>query len=143
MNKYLFLLLFLPLTACSGSTDNQIAQTEVSAQEPVVKVVDVEGFEKAMKSENILIVDVRTDGEVAQGVIPGAVQIDFMDNEEFEKGIANLDKNKEVLVYCKVGGRSAKAAAYMEEKGFKSVYDLKGGYDAWSAAGKQTEELKK
>jgi rhodanese-related sulfurtransferase len=143
MNKYLFLLLFLPLAACSGNTENQVAQTEISTQEPVVKVVDVDGFEKAMKSDNILILDVRTDGEVAQGVIPGAMQIDFMNNAEFEEGIARLDKNKEILVYCKVGGRSAKAAAYMEEKGFKSVYDLKGGYDAWSAAGKQTEELKK
>jgi len=80
---------------------------------------------------------------VARGVIPGAVQIDFMDSAEFEKGIAQLDRDKDILVYCKVGGRSAKAAKYLENEGFQKVFDLKGGFDSWSAAGKQTEKLQK
>lgn len=130
--------------ACSESpADNQMASEETVSQEPEVKLLDVDDFEKAIQKDDILIVDVRTDGEVAQGVIPGAVQIDFMNAEEFKKGVDQLDKNKEVFVYCKVGGRSARAADYLKEKGFKSVYDLKGGYDAWSAAGKQTNKLEK
>jgi len=143
MHKYFFLLLFLPFTACSGNTENKHNVGETSVQESIVQVVDVEGFEEAMNKENIIVLDVRTDGEVAQGVIPGAIQIDYMDNEEFKEGIAQLEKNKEILVYCKVGGRSAKAASYLKENGFTSIYDLKGGYDAWSAAGKPTEKLNK
>jgi len=144
MNKILFLLLFLPLTACSDNTSqNEDTESHAVSQEPVVKVVDVKAFEKAMDKDNVLIVDVRTDGEVAQGVIPGAIQIDFMNKDEFQAGVAQLSKEKDVLVYCKVGGRSAKAAEYMESQGFKSVYDLDGGFDAWSAEGKQTEKLEK
>jgi rhodanese-related sulfurtransferase len=42
-----------------------------------------------------------------------------------------LDKNKPVLVYCAAGGRSASAAKDLKKAGFKKVYDLEGGYDAW------------
>lgn len=144
MQKLLFLLLFIPFTACtSTNTDSQSKQTEQMAQEPVVKAVNADEFENAMQSEDVIILDVRTDGEVAQGVIPGAIQIDFMDTEGFEKGVAELPKDKEILVYCKVGGRSSKAAEYMAEQGFTKVIDLRGGYMAWTEAGKTTGKLEK
>jgi len=143
MNKFFFLLLFLPLTACTENVQEDRLENTETVEQTIVKVVNVDDFEKAMANENVVIVDVRTDGEVARGVIPGAVQIDFMDRAEFEKGVAQLDKDKDILVYCKVGGRSAKAAKYLEEEGFQKVFDLKGGFDSWSAAGKQTEKLQK
>jgi len=143
MNKLFLFLLLLPFTACTEGVIEDKKTDTVTIQEPLVKAVDVDGFEKAMQQKNVLILDVRTDGEVAQGVIPGAVQMDFMNRAEFENGVASLDKNKQILVYCKVGGRSAKAAEYLKGKGFLSVYDLRGGFDAWSAAGKQTETIQK
>ena len=43
-----------------------------------------------------------------------------------------LDPNKEVLVYCRSGSRSARASKVMQELGFKTIYDLDGGFLAWS-----------
>ena len=46
-----------------------------------------------------------------------------------------LDKKKPVYVYCAVGGRSAKASKVLQESGFKTVYNLLGGFNGWTAAG--------
>ena len=54
---------------------------------------------------------------------------------DFIKHLAELDKNKPVLVYCAIGGRSSKAMAIMKKEGFKEVYNLEGGMTAWKDAG--------
>ena len=131
--------------ACSSpnqSSESSSVEVKVT-QEPAVKVIDVIEFEAKLNSGNVQVIDVRTDGEVAEGVIPGAIQIDISDRENFEAEIAKLDKDRDVLVYCKVGGRSAQAASYMESQGFSKVYDLKGGILAWNGAGKDIKELEK
>jgi rhodanese-related sulfurtransferase len=51
--------------------------------------------------------------------------------EDLKGNQKKLDKNKPVLVYCAAGGRSASAAKDLKKAGFKKVYDLEGGYDAW------------
>jgi thioredoxin 1 len=76
------------------------------------------------------IIDVRTPKEFATGHLPNAVNINFNDSA-FASNIASLDKSKPVFVYCLAGGRSANAAKKMEEAGFTTVYDLKGGVMAW------------
>ena len=58
--------------------------------------------------------------------------------EDFEKQLEKLDKEKPVAVYCKVGGRSGQAMGKMNKLGFKEVYNLDGGMDAWKSAGKPT-----
>ena len=50
-------------------------------------------------------------------------------------GTEKLDKSKPVFVYCKSGGRSAKASAKLEELGFKTIIQLEGGMMKWTAAG--------
>lgn len=112
----------------------------VIADEQIGKfeVVDVNQFEKLMLEEGFVLVDVRTDGEVDEGFIPGAVQIDIS-QPNFESRINELDKKGKFLVYCKVGGRSARASQYMQQNGFVEVYDLKGGFLAWKEAGKEIE----
>lgn len=107
------------------------------------KNVDVKEFKMLMdKAANKIILDVRTDSEVAQGGLPNAVQIDY-NGSNFDSQIDKLDKNKPVFVYCAVGGRSGKTAAILAKKGFKNVYNLAGGINAWRAAGMQTIPLKK
>lgn len=85
--------------------------------------------------KNLLVLDVRTPGEVAEGKIEGATVIDFQDTT-FTSMIDQLDKGQPILVYCAVGGRSGKTMDLMKEKGFKEVYNLEGGIIAWNAAGK-------
>ena len=86
--------------------------------------------EKLAQSTKPVILDVRTPGEVAQGVIEGATVIDINDAAFIDK-VNALDKNVPTVVYCKVGGRSATACAAMADLGFKELYNLQGGYDAW------------
>lgn len=103
-------------------------------QEGVV-VASVDAFEQKMNEPEVQLIDVRTDGEYAEGHIANATNIDVLQSD-FKDKVANLDKEKPVMVYCKMGGRSAKAAGILKEMGFKDVTDLEGGYTAWKVANK-------
>jgi rhodanese-related sulfurtransferase len=83
-------------------------------------------------SVNFVILDVRTPQEFASGYIAGAVNLDFK-SADFPARLDELDKSKTYLVYCRTGGRSAKAMAMMKEKGFQRVYNLRGGITRWKA----------
>lgn len=115
------------VSSCTGQQSNPTAS---------FKDVSVEQATKMMQEKtNLLVLDVRTPGEVATGKIEGATVIDFQ-GATFNSIIDQLDKEQPVLVYCAVGGRSGKTMDIMKEKGFKEVYNLGGGITAWNAAGK-------
>jgi rhodanese-related sulfurtransferase len=96
------------------------------------KNIDVDTFKSIAQNKNITILDVRTAEEVKSGKIKNAIHIDFFD-KEFDNKINLLDKSKPVYVYCKVGGRSIRAAEKLIKSGFNTVYNLTGGIDAWKA----------
>jgi thioredoxin len=99
-----------------------------------------DAFEKEITTkENIQILDVRTPGEFFGGHIKNALQADWNDKAEFERRLAFIDKDKPVYVYCLAGGRSAAAADKMRKAGYKNVYELSGGTNAWRAANKPLE----
>ena len=79
-----------------------------------------------------VLVDVRTPEEFAQGALPEAVNISVTDLS-FPFEIAKLNKEKPVLIYCKGGTRSARAAVAMKALGFDEIHELDGGYMAWLA----------
>ncbi|MCB0516229.1 MAG: rhodanese-like domain-containing protein [Chitinophagales bacterium] len=85
-------------------------------------------------SDNIILVDVRTPEEVAQGIIDGAKVIDFS-SSDFGDQIKQLPEGKKVIMYCAVGGRSARACAMLSGTGRGDVYNLRGGIEAWKRAG--------
>ncbi len=100
-----------------------------------VKNINSDEFKRLIESSNApLVLDVRTDMEVATGVIPDAIQIDYTD-DNFEQKITQLDKSKTVFVYCATGGRSAAAASVLAGNGFEHVYNLEGGIEAWKEKG--------
>ena len=111
--------------------------THSSTQPAAVHNVGVNDFAKLAADSKNVILDVRTPKEFAAGHLPGAVNINWTDKTFAEK-IAALDKSKTYLVHCKIGGRSAKACSKLEEEKFLNVYNLKGGIDAWTEAGKET-----
>jgi len=78
-----------------------------------------------------LLIDVRTAKEFEEGTIGSAVNIDFF-GEKFKEEMSKLDTERPVFVFCAKGGRSGKASAVCKEIGFKKIYDLNGGYTAWS-----------
>ena len=113
--KFIMSILLVGLSAVSCA-QNRVSQTE---------------FKKLMKDPSAQIVDVRTSKEVAEGKISGSMNIDYFSASFMATAQNKLDKNKPVLVYCAAGGRSASAAKDLKKAGFKKVYDLEGGYDAW------------
>ena len=118
---YLFLLVLMTASCQSA------AQQETS-----FKDLTVSEFEAKMAEEGVVILDVRTPGETAEGMIEGAKEIDFR-GEDFQAQLEELDKDATYVVYCRSGGRSASACSMMQEMGFKDVYNLVGGYQRWSA----------
>lgn len=101
-----------------------------------VQLVTADEMNALIDMQEVQIIDVRTQAEYQSGHLFDAENID-VNSPEFEALIENLDKNKPVCVYCKSGGRSAKAAKILEQKGFKKVYDLKGGIVKWQKDGKE------
>lgn len=90
--------------------------------------------EKIKETPNAQILDVRTPEEFAGEHLDNAVNVNWTGND-FDAGAAKFDKSKPVFVYCKIGGRSAQAAARLGEMGFAEVYDLQGGIMKWNADG--------
>ncbi|MDB2606463.1 rhodanese-like domain-containing protein [Zobellia sp.] len=77
-----------------------------------------------------ILLDVRTHKEYNSGHLDNAVNMNLFD-DDFVKNVDAIDKNRAVYVYCKKGGRSAKAAHILDSLGFTKVVDLEGGYDAF------------
>ena len=82
---------------------------------------------------NALLIDVRTPEEYSLGHLDKAININWYD-VDFKDRIGDLERGKTVYLYCKAGGRSAKAAAVFRELGFEDVVNLEGGYDLYLEA---------
>ncbi len=128
----LITMLWISLASC-GQKQNEKSSDQDSASK--ISLISPEDLNKVNK--DIILIDVRTPGEYASGHVENSVNIDFRASN-FKELIGELDKNQDVYVYCKVGGRSGSAARMMEDIGFKKVYDLKGGIIAWEKDGFKT-----
>jgi phage shock protein E len=84
--------------------------------------------------EDLVVLDVRTAEEYAEGHIDGAVQLDFY-SPDFAEQLAQLDPTVPYVVYCRSGNRSGQTVPIMEELGFTSVADVDGGIVAWQNSG--------
>jgi rhodanese-related sulfurtransferase len=85
---------------------------------------------------DFIVLDVRTPEEFAQGHLPEKtpMNLDFY-APDFRERLAQLDREKTYLVYCRTGHRSGETVNFMKELGFRRVYDLQGGILAWQSAG--------
>lgn len=106
-------------------------KAEKSAQ-PAVNYKDISTTEAKIKlvTNKSKFLDVRTPSEIAEGKIVNAIEMDFK-SSDFSKQLESLDKNTPYVVYCRSGGRSAKAAKMMSQAGFTEIYNMKGGYSEW------------
>ena len=94
---------------------------------------DVQEFAELIADSNVVVLDVRTAAEFAEGHIQGAVLIDQGQSDFMEKAKATLPADKTIAVYCRSGRRSANAAGRLADVGYKCV-NLKGGIIAWKKA---------
>lgn len=93
-------------------------------------------FAESIAQAGVVVLDVRTPAEYAQGHLENARNIDVQ-SSAFDEQIAGLDKSASYALYCRSGVRSANAATAMFAAGFTKVVDLAGGFTAWTAAGNQ------
>ena len=102
-----------------------------------VQNVDVEEAAKIMNEPGVVILDVRTREEFAQGYIEKALLIPVYELESNSGWWRQLptDKTVPIVVYCTVGVRSSKARKILKEHGYVNTYNLKGGIVAWEKAG--------
>ncbi len=87
--------------------------------------------------DDLVVLDVRTPEEFAEGHIDGAILVDFYD-PDFADQLAALDPSVPYVVYCRSGNRSGETMTLLDDLGFESAVDVDGGIVAWSAAGLPT-----
>jgi rhodanese-related sulfurtransferase len=104
-------------------------------REPFTRVSVGEAKEK-IDNGDVQIVDVRTPGEYAGGHVPGAINIPHMSVVSRK---AELAGDKELVMICQMGQRSALACEFAASLGFKDLFNVEGGTEAWIKAGYQVE----
>ncbi len=97
--------------------------------------LDTDAFEKKAAEEGTALVDVRTAGEYAEGHLKGAANIDCQEDGFLGKIEAAYPKETPLAIYCRSGKRSAAAAKKLAKAGY-TVFNMLGGINAWTEAGK-------
>ena len=118
--KFLLPTLILVFASFSG----------VSAQKTQLNSPEVK--EVLKKNKTIVILDVRTAEEFAEGHLKGAQNIDIRQADAYSK-LDKLNPKTTYMVYCRTNHRSGLAVDYLMQKGFKKVYQLMDGFPGWAA----------
>jgi rhodanese-related sulfurtransferase len=91
---------------------------------------------QAQKSAALYVLDVRTPEEFASGHVPGAVNIPY---DQVVSRLAEIPKDKEVVLYCRSGRRAGLAAVELEKAGYEDLQLMQGDMPAWEKAGLPVE----
>lgn len=124
MRNLYIVILFIIMTQISCTANN----------DSFVSVANDE-FEIVMSQKNVVVLDVRTAEEYAEGHLPNAINIDVLKDDFESKATSVLPGSTPVALYCRSGNRSKKAATILAGKGY-SVTELQKGYNGWAEAGK-------
>tara|TARA_B100001113_G_C20567225_1_gene387334 strand:+ start:141 stop:461 length:321 start_codon:yes stop_codon:yes gene_type:complete len=94
--------------------------------------LDQNTWKSQLDSESdYILIDVRTAEEFEELRIPGSINIDFYNPQNFIQELEKLDKSKSYYIYCRTGSRSANTCILMEDMGFAKSYNLMGGITEW------------
>lgn len=95
--------------------------------------IDASALESMREQREVVLIDVRTDAEVARGIIGGARHIPLFSLPQHAAALAEAGT---IVIYCQSGGRSAQACSYLAQHGQTDIYNLAGGIIAWVREGK-------
>jgi len=99
----------------------------------MIKEIDAQQLADQMnQSEDIILLDIRSNMEVAQGVLPKAEHLPM---HLIPLKIQDLPKDKQIVLYCRSGARSYHACSYMMQQGYENVINLRGGIISWARSG--------
>lgn len=131
---YLIGISLVLLTILVIFTNMSTPQVTSAAQ---LQTVGVSEFAYQIKTDNAVLLDIRTPQEFADGKIEGATNLDFY-SPSFIEQLQQLDRNAEYKIYCNSGNRSSSALEIMERLGFTNVTELGGGIQAWLRSSQPT-----
>ena len=83
-----------------------------------------------MQDTDYTLIDVRTTEEYESGHIQNALNFDFY-SESFQKDILTLEKNSQIILYCRTQNRSTKTADFLKENGYREIKVIEGGITSW------------
>jgi rhodanese-related sulfurtransferase len=133
MNKAVRIVVVVVILVLVGGAIGYIfigpSSTQANAGASFRTVTPLEAKALIETRKDLLLVDVRSPEEFQGGSLPGATLIPFWD---FAKGRFDLPRDKPILLVCAVGGRSLACGQLLASKGYREVYNLKGGLDAWA-----------
>ncbi len=128
----IFLIAVFGVWACNSNKSENASNLSINTE---VLTLQAQTFQqKIQQTPEAQVLDVRTPEECASGMIAKATQIEY-GTDDFEQKLNKLDKKKPVFVYCRSGGRSAKAAEKLKTLGFEKIFDLQGGIKSWTDSG--------
>lgn len=106
-----------------------------------VKELEANELAQLLSGDEVVeLIDVRTPGEAAQGVIAGGRNLPLHLLPLHADQIAH--RGRKVVFYCRSGARSAQACMFMAQRGFDEVYNLRGGVISWVRNGRELVELR-
>lgn len=130
-----FELAFAGAEAASAE-DDAVPVPEKAAPLPMIDLTPEE-LGARLAAGNVRLIDVRTDEEVAEGMIPGAEHIPL---DRFDPATLGPSDGREVVLYCRSGRRSTMAGAKLSAATGEPVEHLAGGILAWEKAGQPLEK---
>jgi len=102
---------------------------EEAVPAPVSSDMTVEEFKRRLNAgDDLFVLDVREPHEYQICNLGGYL----IPLNDLPKRVHELDSSREIVVHCKMGGRSAKAADFLRQSGFSKVHNLAGGINAWA-----------
>lgn len=115
-----------------------LAAAVACAAEPVVAPVTQEALlERQQRADaDLVVLDVRSPGEFAAGHVPGAMNIP---HDRIGEHLAEVPRDKDVVLYCQSGRRAGIAAQVLAEQGYTRLFHLEGDIAAWKAQGRPLE----
>jgi rhodanese-related sulfurtransferase len=124
-----------PAAPASSTAASTVAATS-SVQVPLV-TQDALLARQAKKDPQLFVLDVRTPQEYAEGHVPGAVNVP---HDQVASRLAEVPKDKDVVIYCRSGRRAALAAEVLEAQGYSRLSHLEGDMNAWVEKGRPVEK---
>tara|TARA_Y100000590_G_C15668602_1_gene995448 strand:+ start:750 stop:1646 length:897 start_codon:yes stop_codon:yes gene_type:complete len=89
--------------------------------------IEPKNWNKIIKKKNVLVIDIRKPMEYKLGTFKNAIDPNVQNFRQFPSFFKKINKNKEIAMFCTGGIRCEKASFFLRKKGFKKVYQLKGG----------------
>lgn len=115
----LFSMIFMVLSIITGCSQNEASIENVSREKA----------KELIETEEVAVIDVRTQEEYNSGHIPGAHLLPL---DQLHTQLDDLDKDQPYLIVCKTGNRSLQASQQLLDNGFKHIYNMENGMNAWS-----------